>query len=431
MSIRELKDVLKYTYLSNKAVLINGKHGIGKSTVVEQFGKENNLYVEVLNLSVMEATDLVGNPYIEESNSRKSTIYVEPYWFQKIIDRAWPLDNDINDLEFNDLELKNYILSSVGKELKITRYNLNNIYCDFYNLDNSELQLVSNQTNLVNKKSMGSIIFLDELNRAPQDVRQPALQLVLDKKIQNHKLPFINGKQTFIVSAINPSDLYQTYELDIALLDRFLIVDLKVDLNEWIDYAMSINVDNSIIDFVSENPDFLHNINEENEKGSSPRSWVELSEILSNKIDNKKTLELIILGKLGRNVGLNFLNYYNNYSKVFKVENLIEITFKNNKKTIDEIADIIKNETADIDTIRKQNLLKQLILLASKELETKEYNIMSLTLLTFLMSLNFEISIFFIKRLKIDNKPLYDSLVECDNIINSKKFFLELIKYTR
>ena len=64
MSIKELKDVLKYTYLSNKAVLINGKHGIGKSTVVEQFGKENNLYVEVLNLSVMEATDLIGNPYI-------------------------------------------------------------------------------------------------------------------------------------------------------------------------------------------------------------------------------------------------------------------------------------------------------------------------------------------------------------------------------
>lgn len=431
MSIRELKDVLKYTYLSNKAVLINGKHGIGKSTVVEQFGKENNLYVEVLNLSVMEATDLIGNPYIEESNSRKSTIYVEPYWFQKIIDRAWPLDNDINDLEFNDLELKNYILSTVGEECKITRYNLNNIYCDFYNLDNSELQLVSNQKNLVNKKSMGSIIFLDELNRAPQDVRQPALQLVLDKKIQNHKLPFINGKQTFIVSAINPSDLYQTYELDIALLDRFLIVDLKVDLNEWIDYAMSINVDNSIIDFVSENPEFLHNTNEENEKGSSPRSWVELSEILSNKIDNKKTLELIILGKLGRNVGLNFLNYYNNYSKVFKVENLIEITFKNNKKTLNEIADIIKNETADIDTIRKQNLLKQLILLASKELETKAYNIMSLTLLTFLTSLNFEISIFFIKKLKIDNKILYDSLVEYDNIINSKKFFLELIKYTR
>jgi MoxR-like ATPase len=431
MSIKELKDVLKYTYLSNKAVLINGKHGIGKSTVVEQFGKENNLYVEVLNLSVMEATDLIGNPYIEEYNSRKSTIYVEPYWFQKIIDKAWPLDNDINDLEFNDLELKNYILSAVGEECKITRFDLNKIYCDFYNLDNSELQLVSNQTNLINKKSMGSIIFLDELNRASQDVRQPALQLVLDKKIQNHKLPFINGKQTFIVSAINPSDLYQTYELDIALLDRFLIVDLKVDLNEWIDYAISINVDNSIIDFVSENPEFLHNINEENEKGSSPRSWVELSEILSNKIDNKKTLELIILGKLGRNVGLNFLNYYNNYSKVFKVENLIEITFKNNKKTIDEIADIIKNETVDIDTIRKQNLLKQLILLASKELETKEYNIMSLTLLTFLMSLNFEISIFFIKKLKIDNKPLYDSLVEYDNLINSKKFFLELIKYTR
>ena len=53
MNASNLKELLQYCYISNKAVLINGKHGIGKSSIVKQFGNENNLNVEILNLSLM------------------------------------------------------------------------------------------------------------------------------------------------------------------------------------------------------------------------------------------------------------------------------------------------------------------------------------------------------------------------------------------
>ena len=65
MNATNLKELLKYHYISNKAVLINGKHGIGKSSVVQQFGKENNLFVQILNLSLMEPGDLLGMPDID------------------------------------------------------------------------------------------------------------------------------------------------------------------------------------------------------------------------------------------------------------------------------------------------------------------------------------------------------------------------------
>ena len=47
MNASNLKELLQYCYISNKAVLINGKHGIGKSSIVKQFGNENNLNVEI------------------------------------------------------------------------------------------------------------------------------------------------------------------------------------------------------------------------------------------------------------------------------------------------------------------------------------------------------------------------------------------------
>ena len=120
-----------------------------------------------------------------------------------------------------------------------------------------------------------SILFLDELNRASPDTRQPALQLTLDKKLQCHELPYVDGKCTFIVSAINPSDLYHTDDLDTALLDRFLLVDLEVSVQDWLKYATSCEIVPSIIEFITENSDRLHFIPEEG-KGSSPRAWEEL-----------------------------------------------------------------------------------------------------------------------------------------------------------
>lgn len=428
MNATNLKELLKYHYISNKAVLINGKHGIGKSSVVQQFGKENNLFVQILNLSLMEPGDLLGMPDIDESNERKRTNWVEPIWFQEIVDKAWPVINKLEDLEFNDENFKKHIISKNKETFK--RSELNNWYCEFYNLDNSEIRLLENQNKVHNKKSQNSVLFLDELNRASQDTRQPSLQLTLDKKLQCHKLPFVRGKQTFIVSAINPADLYQTDDLDIALLDRFTVVDLDIDVNDWLKYAISINVNECIISYISENPEHLHNMQEEG-KGSSPRSWCELSELLENNIENKIVLENTIKGKLGKEVGINFYVYHQNYNNIFKIENLVELVFNNKNKKINEISEVLKDKLHNIETIRKHSILNQLLLMSENELKNENYNIISLTLISFLMSLNFEISIMFAKKLKSENLELYSKLALLDEKLNNKLFFTNLIKYSR
>lgn len=431
MNASNTKLMLKYALAANDSVLINGKHGIGKTSVVKQFAAEEGMHLETLLLSLKDPSDLLGMPNVDDIGTSKRTIWVEPDWFQKIVDVAWPLQFLWEDLEFSDTDFKKFCETQFELDDIIYRSSFNDVYCKYYNTNRRELQLTKEQYNVSCKKSRTSVIFLDELNRAELSTRQCSLQLILEKELHSHKLPFVRGQRTFIVAAINPSDDYQTEELDAALLDRFLFIDMTLDVSDWLEYANNNLVD-VICSFISENPDKLHYMPLDNSKGSSPRSWEQLSEYFkTSEITNNIVLEGIISGKLGKEVGSEFYVYYKNYSNIFKVEDIIESVYKSESKNILDLSIIIKEQIKNIETIRKHNLCTQLLELASEELITEKYNILTLSLLSFLSSLNFEISIMICKKLKNENTDLYQKLVQADEKLNSKKFFADLIKYSR
>ena len=93
------------------------------------------------------------------------------------------------------------------------------------------------------------VIFLDELNRATQEVQQCAFQLVLDRELNGNVL----HPETRIFCAINDSAEYQVTEMDPALLDRFWVVDLEPTKDDWIAWARENGVDDVIIEFITDN----------------------------------------------------------------------------------------------------------------------------------------------------------------------------------
>lgn len=430
MNATNTKIMLGLALKANDSVLINGKHGIGKTSVVKQFAKENNMYLETLILSLKDPSDLLGMPYIDDSGTNKRTQFAEPDWFQKIVDKAWPEIFECSDLEYHDAEFETFIKSRLLDTIQYNRKQLNELYSEFYNLDSRELQLTKEQYNVSCKKSQNSILFCDELNRAFLDTRQCSLQLVLEKELHSHKLPFVKGQRTFICAAINPSDLYQTDELDIALLDRFLIINMTLDAEDWIKYSKG-NVQDVILDYISENPDKLHYMQKDGANGSTPRAWEQLSVYLSNGIEDNIILEGTICGKIGNEVGYDFYAYYKNHANILKIEDIVEKVFQMKDKSIAEIALELKEFTAGIETIRKHDLIRQLLELSKDELLSGKYNIITLTSICLLSSFNFEISISFCKKLKVQDLNLYSKLVQADEKLNSKKFFTELIKYSR
>ncbi len=76
-------------------------------------------------------------------------------------------------------------------------------------------------------------LFLDEINRATQEVMQACFQLCLDRELNGNKL----HPGTRIFAAVNASAAYQVNEMDPAFLDRFFVVDLSPTAQDFFAYA--------------------------------------------------------------------------------------------------------------------------------------------------------------------------------------------------
>jgi hypothetical protein len=249
------------------------------------------------------------------------------------------------------------------------------------------------------KQNKHCILFCDELARAPLEVRQAALQLVLEGRIHEHSLPRLNGLKTLVIAADNPSEDYQTDELDPALLDRFGNYNVEVDVKGWLDWARKNNLNPIVTDYIAEYPDKLHFIPEDdNDKGATPRSWSKLSDLMNNFDSISSDLQYpVILSKLGSTVGNSFFHFYGNYVKIVKPDDLKEWLKDekiDTKNGIQKAAKKISKRTQQIEALAASELANKI-----KEL-TKEDKIWNNILSTFLDSINVEIFVSIIKTWK-------------------------------
>lgn len=105
------------------------------------------------------------------------------------------------------------------------------------------------------KEGTRGIIFLDELNRAPNDVRQAVFQLIWDKKMHMHNLP----KGWTVVAAINPDNSdYQVEVLDKAMVRRFAVINAVPHVDSWMEYAVNEGkISSDITGFIGTHKDML------------------------------------------------------------------------------------------------------------------------------------------------------------------------------
>lgn len=115
-------------------------------------------------------------------------------------------------------------------------------------------------------------IFLDEINRGTLEVMQAAFELVLDRRCQGNSL----HPDTRVMAAVNVGGTYRVTQMDPALLDRFVIVDLVPTAPEWIDHNRTIpGFPDSVVDFIASHDKWLFTPHgsEADAVTPSPRSW--------------------------------------------------------------------------------------------------------------------------------------------------------------
>jgi len=172
------------------------------------------------------------------------------------------------------------------------------------------------------------VLFLDEVDRATQEVRQGIFELTDSRKLAGWTL----HPDTVVVAAVNGGehgDQYQVNEMDPAELDRYTVFDVEPTVEDWLDWAKD-NVSGIVWDFINQNRNHLeHNDDyEPNKVYPSRRSWKRLDECLmaAQLLEGEPEPVLFHLscGFVGFEAAVTFNDFIKNYDRQVTIEDVLD-----------------------------------------------------------------------------------------------------------
>ena len=101
------------------------------------------------------------------------------------------------------------------------------------------------------KKYKTIVLFLDEMNSAAPAVQAAAYQLILNRRVGTYVLP----DNVLIVAAGNrDADKGVTYRMPAPLANRFVHLELKVDFDDWFQWATENKIHTDCLLYTSPSP---------------------------------------------------------------------------------------------------------------------------------------------------------------------------------
>jgi MoxR-like ATPase len=118
-------------------------------------------------------------------------------------------------------------------------------------------------------------LFLDELPACAPDVQKAFYSLLLERRIGEYTLP----EGTWVVAAGNRAeDKALVRTISSALVNRVLILNVRIDVAEWLVWAAKNGVREDVLRFVEQNPEsLLRPVPDKAVPFSTPRAWASLS----------------------------------------------------------------------------------------------------------------------------------------------------------
>jgi len=116
------------------------------------------------------------------------------------------------------------------------------------------------------------VLFLDELNAAPQTVQAALYQLVLERALGSYRLP----QGWDIVAAGNrETDRGVTSRMPTPLANRFAHFEVETDMSDWCNWANDADISVELVAFIRFRQELLHQFNPQSGEKAfpTPRSW--------------------------------------------------------------------------------------------------------------------------------------------------------------
>jgi hypothetical protein len=161
-------------------------------------------------------------------------------------------------------------------------------------------------------------LVVEELNRAPEYMRAPCLQLLTARRLNDYVLP----AGWLPVAAVNPpEDGYDASELDPALLSRFVRALVLPDRKEWLAWARGQGLHPDVLAYVESDASVFDTAD------SNPRAWTYVSALLS--ADDKggvprPTLRVAVSGLVGKKRQASFMAFVKDKVRPLDAEDVLD-----------------------------------------------------------------------------------------------------------
>ena len=150
-----------------------------------------------------------------------------------------------------------------------------------------------------------SILFLDEINAAPQSVQAAAYQLILNRRIGTYKLP---DGVSIVAAGNRESDRGVTYRMPSPLANRMLHIEMAVNFEDWQDWATKNDIHPDVVGYLTFAKNDLYDFDPRSSSRAfaTPRSWSFVSDMLEDNDLQGSQLTDIITGAVGEGLAVKF-----------------------------------------------------------------------------------------------------------------------------
>ncbi len=154
------------------------------------------------------------------------------------------------------------------------------------------------------KKYKFIVVFLDEMNSAAPAVQAAAYQLILNRRVGQYTLP----DNVLLVAAGNrDADKGVTYRMPAPLANRFVHLELRVDFDDWFQWAVQNNIHKDVVGYLTFAKKDLYDFDPRSPSRAfaTPRSWAFASELIEDG-DDETTTDLLS-GTVGEGLAVKFM----------------------------------------------------------------------------------------------------------------------------
>lgn len=273
MNFKETLDALKLAIASDSVPLIIGESGIGKTSLVRTYSKENGLYLVNIDANLLKEGEIGGLPMVREGRTYYAT------------------HHKLNEID-------GYLSTHTGDVL---------LFIDEINRCDHSVQ--QELMNLI-------------LNREINGYRLSPRVIVVAAMNPSSKMEDYADTD------------YQVVEMDPAQEDRFIWFNMDSDAKEWISWGMEEGqIHPMVIQFISSFREYLNYKSQEDYIDATPRSWERVShalKVFDMGSFEDKTLYHVLKGNVGTRIAQEFMVFLEeNKNPIIAPEDIYEMDVLN------------------------------------------------------------------------------------------------------